>query len=1163
MTLNNTLRGLAAIVLAVSFLASASPASTYGYSDNETSTDNITAGQTPIAASDNQANADNITAGQAPIADFVADPTSTFVDTDVQFTNVSTGNPTSWAWDFDNNGTIDSTEQNPIYRYPAAGTYTVNLTVTNDYGFNTKTKADYITVDEVPASSTSKPMTTYTPLTTDESLVSILSMSNATSPLVPNAAGSSPILSRVGAGLTANWQACVTDDGDTSYVYRTNNSYATDLYNLTTFTPPSSTCNINSVTVYIRARANGTVTQASAYISIRTTSTVNSSAYPFTLTNNYDTYSYSWLTNPAGSAWTWSQIDSLQAGPSLMRPGASGTDSRVTAVWVVVNYGPKANFTASATSGCAPLTVNFTDTSSGPPTSWNWSFGDGTPNGTTQNPSHTYTNPGTYTVSLTVSNLCGSDTKTMTKYINVGPPVASFTASPISGCAPLTVNFVDSSSGLLTSWNWSFGDGTTNSIVQNPTHQYTNPGTYTVSLTASNSCGSNSKTMTNYITVGPPTVTITGNIDFCEGSTTTLTANVTGGTPPYTYNWSASSAPGSWNSDNNTFIATNSGTVRVTVTDSAHCRGVVVSDTNTQVTDGNVPGASYPTNAVLAWVHGSWWSGLTYNFGYPSNTAQWIWESYRPVHPVDGDIVYLQRSFTIPGTPTGATIYVTCDNGYEASINGNTLGRAQFEDGWETSDLTENYVHSSGWQSVESWTVPANWLVSGTNVLRITAVNEYSGTMEGGTPGTVDGNPGGLIYQLVYESINNCGCSATSNTLTVTRRPSPTANFYATPLSGFAPLTVNFTDNSTGATSRAWDFNSDNVTDSTLQNPSYIYNSAGTYSVKLTVTTSPYGCSNSITKNNYITVNPAPTAPTVTELEIYTDSACTNPVTSMSPLTTYYARARVNSADKLSYLQTVQVTLFYVSDNSTPAAPTSGNTQSCAILTCTVGAMPIWSSDFGSPPSPTTTWQIVTDNCSQPADLTAPTGYWKFAFIPGKVAHESISPAHWDAQGKATNKSAPPQSGEQYKRGKGMNWYGEITVSTPSVAWGSVPLGLKFGDAPNPKTPISITYIANGNYYQDIKSDNWTSGGETVTLDTTGGNPPGSAGQFALKANAISDNTTWVTVTRGYNHTSSSGTITSEAGNTVTTNTLWLSLSQAGILPVTYTGAIYYQIAPR
>jgi len=83
------------------------------------------------------------------------------------------------------------------------------------------------------------------------------------------------------------------------------------------------------------------------------------------------------------------------------------------------------------------------------------------------------------------------------------PPVANFNGSPINGVTPLTVNFTDASSGQPTSWAWTFGDGG-NSIAQNPSHVYTVAGTYSVSLTAMNSLGSNTLTKTSYVTVTPP-----------------------------------------------------------------------------------------------------------------------------------------------------------------------------------------------------------------------------------------------------------------------------------------------------------------------------------------------------------------------------------------------------------------------------------------------------------------------------------------------------------------------------------------------------------------------------------------------------------------------------------------------------------------------------------
>jgi PKD repeat protein len=89
----------------------------------------------------------------------------------------------------------------------------------------------------------------------------------------------------------------------------------------------------------------------------------------------------------------------------------------------------------------------------------------------------------------------------------LSPPVADFSGSPVSGAAPLTVNFTDLSTNSPTSWAWDFGDGGT-STEQNPAYTYSADGSYTVSLTASNQYGSNTATKTNYITVSATTQTV-------------------------------------------------------------------------------------------------------------------------------------------------------------------------------------------------------------------------------------------------------------------------------------------------------------------------------------------------------------------------------------------------------------------------------------------------------------------------------------------------------------------------------------------------------------------------------------------------------------------------------------------------------------------------------
>ena len=191
---------------------------------------------------------------------------------------------------------------------------------------------------------------------------------------------------------------------------------------------------------------------------------------------------------------------------TLTASNAAGSSSVTKFSYITVSNSvnsPVAAFSASPTSGSAPLNVSFTDNSTGSPTSWKWYFSDGT-NSTDQNPVHTFSKPGLYTVTLTASNAVGSSSVTKSSYItvsnSVNAPVAAFSASPTSGNAPLNVSFTDDSTGSPTSWKWYFGDGT-NSTDQNPVHIYSKAGKYTVSLTVNNPGGSSTKTMSAYITV--------------------------------------------------------------------------------------------------------------------------------------------------------------------------------------------------------------------------------------------------------------------------------------------------------------------------------------------------------------------------------------------------------------------------------------------------------------------------------------------------------------------------------------------------------------------------------------------------------------------------------------------------------------------------------------
>ncbi len=239
-------------------------------------------------------------------------------------------------------------------------------------------------------------------------------------------------------------------------------------------------------------------------------------------------------TAPLSYAWDFDndgKVDSTMQYPTynysssgtytvnLTVTGPGGSDVEVKTGYITVKSAPvkpTAIFTSDTQSGASSLTVQFTDQSTGSPTSWYWNFGDGSIS-SKQNPVHTYTTtrwPQTYTVTLTVTNANGSDRTVKTRYITVTPPPgpeAGFIASSTTGRSPLTVQFIDQSTGSPRLWSWNFGDGTT-STKQNPVHTYRslrNSQYYTVTLTVSNERGTDRLTRTGYINiVNNPPITI-------------------------------------------------------------------------------------------------------------------------------------------------------------------------------------------------------------------------------------------------------------------------------------------------------------------------------------------------------------------------------------------------------------------------------------------------------------------------------------------------------------------------------------------------------------------------------------------------------------------------------------------------------------------------------
>ncbi len=501
-----------------------------------------------------------ITVNVAPVANFTATPVTGTAPLTVTFSDQSTGNPTSYAWDFNNDGTVDSTAKNPSYTYSAAGTYTVKLTVTNSAGSNSLTRTGYITVNySVPvANFTAAPASGSAPLTvqfTDQSTGSPTSWAwdfNNDGTIDSNSKNPTYTYGSPGTytvKLTVTNSMGTDEEIKTNYITVTNASLPDLLTinqqgvetNLTGF--DSYLCTLTRDTgVKYEGNASAKAVASSGFsqlmfagnsIPVTAGKDYIASAYVMadvaalgsqTITILYDwygsgghsAYTYQWVNLSDIGENTWHYLELAAKAPagatSVYMSIAMGNAVSGDTYWYddgglreVANTAPVANFTAAPVTGTAPLQVQFTDQSTGNPTSYSWDFNnDGTVDSTSKNPLYTYNTPGTYTVKLTVTNSVGNNSLTKTGYItvNVAPTVANFTATPTSGTAPLTVQFTDKSTGSGLTYQWDFNnDGAVDSTAQNPSYTYSNTGTYTVKLTVTSAAGSDEEIKTNYITV--------------------------------------------------------------------------------------------------------------------------------------------------------------------------------------------------------------------------------------------------------------------------------------------------------------------------------------------------------------------------------------------------------------------------------------------------------------------------------------------------------------------------------------------------------------------------------------------------------------------------------------------------------------------------------------
>lgn len=660
------------------------------------------------------------------VADFSASPQSGVAPLLVSFTNLSE-NATNYVWSYGNGGT--SYAASPAHMYLVPGTYTVTLTAENPVSSDTAVKTAYITVyPQAVANFTATPLVGSTPLE-----VTFTNSSTEADDFVWD----------YGDGYTSTVSSAVH-----THVYDTAGAYTVSLIARNAYSSDS------------RVRT--------AYVNVYDAPVASFLASPTSGTSpllvsftNYSLNDTSALWNFGdGSTSTALNPQHLYLEPGVytvtltaMNPG--GSDTLTRSGYILVNSAPDASFTADVQSGTVPLAVTFTNSST-QADSYLWDYGDGT-QGTTTAVTHThlYTTPGSFTVSLTATNAFGSDGQTRTNYITTyAVPVPAFTAVPTQGAAPLSVQFSNTSLNA-TSYVWVFGDGSSSTAVS-PTHIYTTPGVYTVTLTASNPASSQSLTKASLITVlAPPTPAFTADPTSGLNQVTVTFTNLSTNAESYVWDYG----------------------------------------------DGITSTVSSATHSHLYDVPGVYTVRLTASNAYASNTqtaANLITVYESPVADFEAGVDFGPSPLAVgfANLSTGATNYLW-----------------DFGDGHTSTAATPTHVYTQG----------------GTYTVSLTASNPYASDTAVQTA---------LIN--VYDE--------------------PIADFSATPRIGTVPLLVTFHQESQFATDVVWEYGDGSSSSTTAVAHTHLYTEPGSYTVTLSVS-NPYAA-DAITRTAYITVlePPAETA---------------------------------------------------------------------------------------------------------------------------------------------------------------------------------------------------------------------------------------------------------------------------------------------------------------
>lgn len=462
---------------------------------------------------------------------------------------------------------------------------------------------------------------------------------------------------------------------------------------------------------------------------------------------------------------------------------------------------------SGGTSLCKNNLVTFSNTSTGETgdiVNWNWDF-NGEGSSSEKEPTFTFSTAGIKNITLT-SSLPGCANVVQKTLEIIDAPTTTFSFS--NTCNGQTNVFTDETTGSnLTSWNWDFGDGNTSS-EENPSHIYSLPGEYDVTLTVTNNTGCFTSDTQKVFNHNIPVVSFSNELPCSTSSTKFFDQSLVENTNIVAWAWDfGDGATSTEQHPEHLFMQTGGYTVKLKAYSQFGC----VDSTQVELTVSQGPQVDFDWDKSCEG-EATTFNDLTNSFG--NNITNWAWI-------INGELLTNQNpSYTFTNSGTYAVqLSVTIDNLCTQTVSQDiiieTLPTVQF--GFDESCGGNNTKFYDLTNQTDDTIIAREWRVNGsvfsTDSLAVVQLE----------PGT---------YAITLSIITQAGCEETAVS-DITLIGSPVAEFDVNTIFGAAPLFVNFTNNSSGGSSYVWSFGDADGTTSEEKNPGFTYSDTGTYTVSL------------------------------------------------------------------------------------------------------------------------------------------------------------------------------------------------------------------------------------------------------------------------------------------------------------------------------------------